>query len=273
MDKVNVKTKKPNNSSIKTVKPSFKSWNEDIERLVLYSDFMGFKERVNKLPHAELKRKMENFHDKWKRQMSPLIMNDNLRYAQFSDSILIVANGTNEKMFNLISKAAARLMHVALNEGIALKGVIAEGVFTYDSQNELYIGKPLVDAYLLHDEIKFYGIVVHHSAERTVKRYAADNDNPYTNEPIALEKGKTAHYHLCWNMMDKLLDANDYTEQCLKWLDEIAETVSGKPRIYIDNTVSILKADQKAVSERKKGKKNNAAIISKETESAKDNKN
>jgi hypothetical protein len=33
-------------------------------------------------------------------------------------------------MFNLISKAAARLMHVALNEGIALKGVIAEGVFT-----------------------------------------------------------------------------------------------------------------------------------------------
>ena len=110
MDKVDVKTKKPKLSSVKSVKISFKSWNADIKRLVLYADFMGFKERVVKSNHAVLKKKMVDFHDKWKRKMSPLIKNDNLRYAQFSDSILIVANGTNEKMFNLISKAAATLM-------------------------------------------------------------------------------------------------------------------------------------------------------------------
>ena len=236
------------------------SWNDDIERLILYADFMGFKERVINTSHKDLKKKMEDFHDKWERQMKPLIINDNLKYAQFSDSILIVANGVNEKMFNLISKSAARLMHVALSEGIALKGVIAQGVFTYDENKELYIGKPLVDAYLLHDEIKFYGIVVHHTAEKTVKKYSSDNNNPYSNLPVALEKGKTAHYHLCWNMMDNLLDAKDNTEHCLKWLDNIAETVSGKPRVYIDNTVAILKEDQKLVNNRKAEKGTSIAI-------------
>lgn len=267
MDKVDVKTKKPNLSRVKSVKISFKSWNADIKRLVLYADFMGFKERVINTKHGDLKKKMEDFHDKWERQMTPLIKSDNLRYAQFSDSILIVANGTNWKMFNLISKAAARLMHVALSEGIALKGVIAQGIFTYDDDKELYIGKPLVDAYLLHDEIKYYGIVVHHTAEKTIKKNADVNDNPYSDSPIALEKGLTGHYHLCWNMIDSKLEAIDCTEDCMKLLDAIAETVSGKPRVYIDNTKKILLEDQKKITEQKKklGKDSATTKIGKES--------
>ncbi len=256
-----IRSKTNAGGKVKTIAMPVSGWNEDTERLILYADFMGFKERVINTKHGDLKKKMEEFHDRWERQVKPLIQGDNLRYAQFSDSILIVANGINEKMFNLISKAAARLMHVALSEGIALKGVIAQGVFTYDENKELYIGKPLVDAYLLHDEIKYYGIVVHHTAEKTIKKYASDNVNPYTDTPIVLEKGTTAHYHLCWNMMDILLDANDYTDQCIKWLDNIAETVSGKPRIYIDNTKKILMKDQQLVNKRKDEKGANAAVV------------
>lgn len=238
-------------SKVKNGKASFAGWNVDTERLILFADIMGFKERVINKSHEQLKKDMETFHDKLEKQSSPLRMSDQLRYAQFSDSILVVANGTNEAMFNLISKAAARLMHVALSDGIAIKGVIAQGRFTYDEKKELYIGKPLVDAYLLHDEIKFYGIVVHHSAEKTVKSYASDTRNPYTNLPIALEKGQTSHYHLCWNMMDTLLAANDNTDECKRWLDKISETVSGRPRIYVDNTLRIMEADQKEINERK----------------------
>lgn len=126
------------------------------------------------------------------------------------------------------------------------------------------IGKPLVDAYLLHDEVKYYGIVVHHTAEKTVKMYASGDNNPYTNLPVALEKGKTAHYHLCWNMMDELLDAKDYTDKCLEWLDNIAETVSGRPRLYIDNTRDILTADQKEVNKRKSESKKDRAAVGEE---------
>ncbi len=238
-------------SVVKKLTQQFDGWNTDTERLVLYADFMGFKERVIKTPHVDLKKQMKEFRETWERRMTPLILSDNLKFAQFSDSILIVANGTSWKMFNLITKAAARLMHVALSKGFALKGVLAEGVFTYDEKNEIYFGRPLVDAYLLHEEIKYYGIVVHHTAEKTVKKYAAVNDNPYSDSPIALEKGLTGHYHLCWNMIDEKLEAIDCTEDCVKLLDTIAETVSGKPRIYIDNTKKVLMEDQKRVNEQK----------------------
>lgn len=246
-------------SIVRKVTRASHSWNADVERLVLFADIMGFKERVLNTEHEKLRKNMEAFHDKLEKQSSPLRQNEKLKFAQFSDSILVVANGTDEQMFNLISKAAARLMHVALSEGIAIKGVIAQGKFTYNESKELYIGKPLVDAYLLHDEIKFYGIVVHHSAEKTVKQYASENRNPYTNLPVALEKGQTAHYHLCWNMMDKLLAVNDITEECNKWLEKIAETVSGRPRIYIDNTLKILKADQEEINRIKAEKGTTAA--------------
>ena len=66
---------------------------------------------------------------------------------------------------------------------IPIKGVIAQGIFSYDKENELYFGKPLVDAYLLHEELKYYGIVVHNTAEKTIKKYQNSN-NPYTNTPI-----------------------------------------------------------------------------------------
>lgn len=76
-----------------------------------------------------------------------------MQFVQFSDSILISVNGIDEKKFNLLSKATICLMHVAMSMQIPIKGVIAQGMFSYDKENELYFGKPLVDAYLLHEEL------------------------------------------------------------------------------------------------------------------------
>ena len=123
---------------VRKIKTNVIDWNQDAERLILFADIMGFKDRVINTSHAQLKKEMESFHDKLDRQSSPLKMSDKLRFAQFSDSILVVANGVNETMFNLISKAATRIMHVAMNEGIAIKSVIAQGKFTYDKSKEHY---------------------------------------------------------------------------------------------------------------------------------------
>ena len=257
----NKDTKKGKKSVVKNISPNYSEWDTDTKRLVLYADFMGFKERVIMSTHHDLKKKMKEFRETWEKQMKPLLLNENLKFVQFSDSILIVANGTTSKMFNLITKAAARLMHVALRKGFALKGVIAEGIFTYDKDKELYFGRPLVDAYLLHEQIKYYGIVVHHTAEKTIKENMDVNNNPYTNTQIVLEKGCTGHYHLCWNMIDEKLEAVDCTDDCIELLDKIAETVSGKPRIYIDNTKKILEEDKKIVNEQKKKLGTDSATI------------
>lgn len=222
-------------------------WGESAPRLILYADFMGFKEKVIRFDHKTIKKELETFHLKWVKQLEPLKLGGYLKFVQFSDSILVVVNGTTDKMCNLISKASVVLMHVAMSMKIPVKGVIAQGDFIYDEGKQLYFGKPLVDAYVLHDKIKCYSIVVHHTAEETVKTYIKSSIGKdkviYSNAPICIEGGEVSHYHLCWNLMDLKLQTADYTEECNEWLEQIELSVSGIPRIYVDRTRKLLYAD------------------------------
>lgn len=219
------------------------AWNDEVPRLILYADFMGLKNRVYSSSHNDLKQNLEKFNDAWHKRLEPLQLGGDLKFVQFSDSILVGVNGTSKKMFNLITKAAISMMHEALQIEFGIKGVIAQGIFTFDEKKGLYFGIPLIDAYLLHEEIKFYGIVVHHTAENTVKNNLSRN-NPYAKTNIYIEKGKVSHYHLCWNLVDTKLAPNDITPTCNSWLDAIEETVSGAPRQYIDRTREIMKNDK-----------------------------
>lgn len=221
-------------------------WEEDKPRLILYADIMGFKDTVFSKSHKDLKDGLLKFRKAFGKKIAPLKSGDHLRYVQFSDSIIIVVNGVDSKMVNLITKAAVILMHEALCLKFPIKGVLAEGTFTYDENDELYFGKPLVHAAMLHDEIYYYGVVVHHSAEATIKKNIS-KDCPYCNSQICLKKGRTAHYHLAWNMSERNLSPGDITPQAEKWLANIQEQVSGAPRIYIDNTIALLGEDKKAI--------------------------
>jgi len=227
----------------------FQEWTEDKERLILFADFMGFKNYVLNGEHKVIKEKLILFHETFSKKTSPLAKH--LQFVQFSDSILITVNGIDKKMFKLLSKAAIHLMHTAMDMGFPIKGVIAQGVFSCDKNSELYFGKPLIDAYLLHEEIKYYGIAVHHSAEKTIKKHR-DVKNPYSNTEIYLEKGRGKHYHLCWNLINSQLESKNITQQCEKWIEKIAEHVSGYPRLYVDHTLEVLKADQEWFNEQKK---------------------
>ena len=226
----------------KVRKTPYKPWTEDAERFVLYADIMGFTDRVMRSKHDVLRKGFMGFRKRLERQNSPLFKDGLLKLVQFSDSFLIVAKGNDYKMFNLLTKSAARLMHVALELGFPIKGAIAQGTFTFDSESQLYFGRPLVDAAILHDQLKFYGIAVHHSAEKLVKQFTSA-DNPYYLSPIALRTGWVSHYHLAWHLLGKDLDSKDNKEESKGWLQGIAESVSGDPRIYIDNTLRMMDND------------------------------
>lgn len=220
------------------------SWQEDKDRLILYADIMGFKDTIFSTSHNELKKRLIKFRKSFENKIEPLRNGDYIRFVQFSDSIIIVVNGIDSKMVNLVTKAGVILMHEALKLKFPIKGVISQGRFTFDEGNELYFGRPLVNAALLHDELYYYGIAVHHSAENNIKKNITI-DCPYSKNSINLKKGKTSHYHLLWNMITTNLTPGDITSKALQWLECIQETVSGSPRIYIDNTIEILTQDSK----------------------------
>lgn len=221
-------------------------WKEDCERLILFADIMGFKDRVITTDHSKLHEDLSNFMEKLKRKMSPLKSGDYLRYSLFSDSIVVVANGTSDKMLNLITKASICLMHSAMSNGFPIKGAIAKGLFTYDTDMQLFFGKSLVDAYLLQEELFYYGIVAHHSVEPLIKK--SSYDLKYTKSLIPLKKGRTSHYHLSWQLYKRNLSNGNDSRLFESWLCDIEETVSGNPRVYIDNTRDVFNSDAKSTA-------------------------
>lgn len=238
------------NKIIKRGKDKYTPWTTDGERLLLYADVMGFKNRVTTRTHKQLKQELSDFRETWDSRTSCLKLGDYLKFVQFSDSMLLVVQGVDSRMFNLLTLAAICLMQIAMEKGFPIKGAIAQGQFFFNADKQLYFGQPLVDASVLHDQLKFYGIVVHNTAEKTIKANA-DILHPYVKTPICIEKGTVCHYHLCWNTLNSSYKYEDITDKCNRWLDTIEENVSGEPRMYVDRTRTILQQDAEAIANNK----------------------
>lgn len=213
------------------------------EKFVLYLDIMGFKERVNRVGIEELREQLLRFKTK-NNKLKPLLnskTNTLIHMAQFSDSIVLVSRDTTVDDLNRISKAATILMQTALQTRFALRGAIAKGYMVFDNENQLFFGKALVDAYLLEEELCYYGIVFHESMEDIILKALSQKQNiPIEDMIIPLKKGKSRHFHIAWHKIDASLREGDITSLALDWLKEIRKTVSGNPRIYLDNTISVI---------------------------------
>ena len=60
---------------------------------------------------------------------------------------------------------------------------------------------------------------------------------------MCMKGGKTSHYHVAWYEMKKDLSKGDIRSDAKKWLAKLRESVSGNPRIYLDNTLKIVNGD------------------------------
>lgn len=165
-----------------------------------------------------------------------------MKMAQFSDSIVVVSAGYESDDLNRITKAAVILIRTALETKFAIRGVIACGEMVFDEENQLFFGKPLVDAYLLEQQMCHYGIIFHHTAEEKVKEYLSNKSKiyfPINDCETKLKGGNAKHYQVLWHKMNQEL-AEDKTDKvskdAIKWLENLRTTVSGYPRTYLDNT-------------------------------------
>lgn len=229
------------------------------EKYVLYADIMGFKERVMRTKHTDLKKELKDLReelDKWLYRDNKEVIKSQVSF--FSDSILIVDENT-EYGFERISRAAESLMVFSLRHKFPIKGAIAKGEFTYEKEEQLFFGRAIIDAFLLEEEVHYYGIVAHHTMEEDIKKYSNGTEHilfgkpqrvwvhPYIRSLIPLKKGKTNHYHLAYYLSDNqdYID-EEIVEHCnIEYCDieKIYGTVSGAPRIYVDNTLRVLKED------------------------------
>ena len=201
------------------------------ERFVLFLDILGFKDRVARHSHDEVMRVLQELQqsvsDSRKKHAK-----ENIDYSIFSDSILLFTQDATADSLVALSAAACDIMQTAILKAVPMKGALAMGKMSCDTPKQLFFGQPLIDAYLLEESTKYYGILVHHSAEEAVKKQGAF----YRDVPACLKCGNVNHYELNWHSRNEGVHVTDILEA----LEKLRQTVSDEPRKYIDNTKAII---------------------------------
>lgn len=57
---------------------------------------------------------------------------------------------------------------------------------------------------------------------------------------VPLKNGHCKHYVLSWHKVKSDMSKGDNSIQTIRWLKDISKTVSGSPRIYVDNTLEFI---------------------------------
>lgn len=207
-------------------------------RFIVFLDIMGFKDRVARNEHDDIFNELEIFQGNINKCIS-LYSKEDIQSALFSDSILLYSQNDTTNSLHALADITSHIMMYAIQQEkpIPLKGAIAAGCMTCNQTKQLYFGQALIDAYLLEENIKYYGVLVHHSAEKYLK---GSSFPEFRDIKAPLKEGDIFHYELNWyNTLLKEDECNHKTvDACLKTL---RLTVSGEPRKYIDNTQKVMK--------------------------------
>jgi hypothetical protein len=236
------KTKKKNK---KSEAEETTPWEISADRYVGFVDIMGFKDMLTRLTHNEVYELMKKVSKSLTSVQSVFSVDYeseadidiNLTMMLYSDSILIYTRDNQpHSLENLIASISA-LSDSLFSDGIPHKGAIAYGRMTLDFENSIFFGQPLVDAFLLQEELKYYGIVVHGSAEKTKDIF---DDESIIEYNCPFKNGSAKHLtiapgvSLTEEFEDKTVDI------LLEKVINFRENTSGSLRRYIDNTLDYL---------------------------------
>jgi len=230
---------------------------ENNKRFVAFLDIMGFKDRLTREGHDGTRKTLESLHltlkdlkTKAQERINKKVVNRFLDFGStpisiifpvsFSDSIILISNdGSFETAKNLIFNVGS-IMYEAIEHKIPMKGAIAYGEMTADIKEEwpLYFGQPLIDAYELHKELKVYGVVLHHTCEEHLSQlgyFTTRQSIGVFKYSVPMECGEINHYVVNWVKIGELFGGTEIL------VNKLYNTVSGKPRIYVDNTIKFVR--------------------------------
>ena len=207
------------------------------DRFVAFLDIMGFKDRVARNNHEVILNELEVFQSNISQYVS-YHQDANVQLALFSDSILIYSQNDTPESLHALADITNHIMMYAIQQErpIPLKGAIAAGRMTCNQTKQLYFGQALIDAYLLEENVKYYGVLVHHSAEKYLKM----SEFPEFRDVSApLKGGEISHYELKW--YDTIINSDERNPKTVdECLQNLRLTVSDEPRKYIDNTRKVM---------------------------------
>lgn len=236
-------------------------WKNTCKRYVAFLDIMGFRDMVFRESHDVVKGKLESLRPTI--EMMKVITevhlskenNKSLDQAfgvfpvTFSDSIIMISYDESNASAMSILGSILYISQQAFEKGIPMKGAVACGEMTADIEGSLYFGKPLIDAFELQQELQLYGVILHHTCERQINDLKSLGDKGVVKYSVPMKLGAITHYILDWTPLF------EDTKESINAVSNLYNTVSGSPRIYVDNTVEFVQWRVKKRTELAKQKK------------------
>ncbi|MES2388105.1 MAG: hypothetical protein V4543_08890 [Bacteroidota bacterium] len=225
-------------------------WQATARRYVAYFDIMGFKDFVYKNNHETVVLQLKKIHD-LREMFRNSVVGKRVKISVFSDSVLLVTSGDSELSALDIIFSCSALLSYCMSIQIPIKGAISCGEMTANFDDSIFCGKPLIEAYLLHEELYMYGCVLDSVAEMEIKnRFQSEKLNNmakylWFEDKVSFKSGLINHVTLNW-FASKILSNNQHyaLEEIENELDQFTNSiksfynsVSGAPRKYVDNTI------------------------------------
>lgn len=237
----------------KTIEIKTNNWERSTERFIGFIDIMGFKDLVARNNEEVLYLMMRRIRESTFQNLIIHGVEDpedgyesNIYITTYSDSIIVYSKDNTEQNLNSFINAISGLTNDLIRNAIPHKGAIAYGLMTLDFKNSIFFGQPLIDAYLLHDELSFYGIVVHATADSSIRacgnKYIFEYNCPF-------KSGVSKHL----TILSEFLEPDPLYEisynDCYRAIEKLRQKTSGSLRMYIDRTLQYLESFKNAQTE------------------------
>lgn len=235
---------------------SEKEWKATDNRFIGFFDILGFKEMVMRQNHIETYKKLKEIKDfitdaiegsysgiKGKGgKIKTIYFEQKPKAVIFSDSILIISESDKPKVAESFIYHCNLFMKHCINAQIPIKGALSYGSFTADFKNSIFFGQPLIDAFLLHEELSMFGAILDFNIEKKLKELNLSSNfwNRLIKYKTPTKSGAINYYCINWLHVSQDKEIINYNPI----IEKFYTTASGKPRAYVDNTADFIKVGQ-----------------------------
>jgi hypothetical protein len=231
-------------------------WKVTDNRFVAFLDILGFKDMVARNSHHEIYQLLQKLSEiketVQKAPVNPKIKKQvgdvEVFVVNFSDSIVIFSKNDDINNFHYFILATRWIFTSAIKNGIPIKGGFAHGNISVNKTEQIYFGQPIIDAYLIEEEVNYFGIVAHNSIDKYVSSIRKDENQAKFSDVMfeavtPLKCGKIVHTNINWF---RIMKPTNF-EELRKKIEDFRFSSTGSPRRYIDNTLEVLEGIKETI--------------------------